>query len=295
MERTKDRASQMSQGPSNNAILEVTVQLRLQYQELLRLQASQQCVKGMVKTQVCHSPATYSDASTVLPVADSARETVKAQARHTPATCSVFSTIHSGWKKLKAESVPVWATSDKVIIQDGRSDPAAHSFEEFRLADACICLATRSEADEAMREMSLGRGLAILTVNIARVSCCRQRGFGATFSYNSLLAQNRQVWSYITVFKTRWLFAVVKEGFGAPFSSNSLLAQNRQVWSHITDFKELGPVNFCKRRFRCRFCQPAVRPVPSRFVAIARNCQISQGDVSQEFVVSTAHWMFYRK
>ena len=202
--------------------------------------------------------------------------------------------------------MPVRATSDKVIVQDGRSDPAAHSFEEFRLADACICLATRSEADEAMREMSLGRGLAILTVNIARVSLKKEvlfpktcwlfavvrEGFGAAFSCNSLLAHNRQVWSYIKVFKTRWLFAVVKECFGAPFSSNSLLAQNRQVWSHITDFKELGPVNFCKRRFRCRFCQPAVRPVPSRFVALARNCQISQGDVSQEFVVSTAHWMF---
>ena len=51
-----------------------------------------------------------------------------------------------------------------MIIQDGRSDPAAHSFEEFRLADASICLATRSEADEAMPGMSLGRGFAILTV-----------------------------------------------------------------------------------------------------------------------------------
>ena len=84
----------MSQGLSNNAILEVTVQLRLHYQELLNLQASQQSVKGMVKTQVCHSPATYFDASAVLPVADSARGTVKAQARHTPATCSDLSTIH---------------------------------------------------------------------------------------------------------------------------------------------------------------------------------------------------------
>ena len=85
-------------------------------------------------------------ASSVHPVDDSARGTVKV--RHSPATCTVFSTIHpaadSAWKNLKAESVPVRDTSDKVIIQDGRSDPVAHSFEEFRLADAGICLATRS-------------------------------------------------------------------------------------------------------------------------------------------------------
>ena len=80
MGRTKDRASQMSQGLSNNALLEVTVQ-RLQYQELLYLQVSQQCVKETVKTQACHTPATNSDASTVHPVAVSARGTVKAQVR----------------------------------------------------------------------------------------------------------------------------------------------------------------------------------------------------------------------
>ena len=56
MGRTKDRASKMSQGLSNNAVLEVTVQLRLQYQELLNLQASQQCVKETLKTQACHTP-----------------------------------------------------------------------------------------------------------------------------------------------------------------------------------------------------------------------------------------------
>ena len=107
----------MSQHPSNNALLEVTVQLRLQFQEVLDLQASQPRVKGSVKTQACHTPATFSDASTVHPVADSARGTEKAQARHTPATFSDISTIHpaadSAWKNLKAESVPVRATSDK--------------------------------------------------------------------------------------------------------------------------------------------------------------------------------------
>ena len=81
MGRTKDRASEMSQGSSNNALLEVTVQLRLQYQELLNLQASQQCVKETLKTQARHTHATNSDASTVHPVAVSAQRSVEAQVR----------------------------------------------------------------------------------------------------------------------------------------------------------------------------------------------------------------------
>ena len=114
-----------------------------------------------------------------------------------------FSTIHpaadSAWKYLKAESVPVRDTSDKVIIQDGRSDPAAHSFEEFRLADAGICLATRSEPDEATRETSLGRTCHPHGEHRSGVSekggavpkdllavCWCQRGFGAAFSYTIL-------------------------------------------------------------------------------------------------------------
>ena len=111
----------------------------------VRLQASQQRKKGTVKTQAYNTPATNSDTSLVHPLDDSVWETVKAEARHSPATCTFFSTIHSAadsaWKNLKAESVPVRDTSDKVIIQDGRSDPAARSFEEFRLVDAGICLA----------------------------------------------------------------------------------------------------------------------------------------------------------
>ena len=47
--------------------------------------------------------------------------------------------------------------------------------------------------------------------------------------------------------------------------------------------------------FWCRFCQPAVRPAPSRLVALALNCQVSQSDASQEFVLSTAHWVFFRQ
>ena len=53
--------------------------------------------------------------------------------------------------------------SAKVIIQDGWSVPVVHSFEEFRLADTGICLPTRSEAEEAVREMRSGSGVAILT------------------------------------------------------------------------------------------------------------------------------------
>ena len=81
MGRTKDRASQMSQGLSYNAFLKVTAQLRLQYQELLNLQSSQQCVKETLKTLEPHAHATYSDASTVLLVAVSAQRSAKAQVR----------------------------------------------------------------------------------------------------------------------------------------------------------------------------------------------------------------------
>ena len=159
-------------------------QVRQQNQVLLDRLASQQSVNGSVMAQARQTPATISDSPSVHPAADSTWGTVKTQARHSPAMCTVFSTIHlaadPAWKNLKAESVPVRDTSDKVVIQDGRSDPAAHSFEEFRLADAGICLATRSEPDEATRETSLGRGLVILTVNIARVSLKKEVLFPET-------------------------------------------------------------------------------------------------------------------
>ena len=169
----------------------------------------------MAKTQASHT------APPVQPVDDSAWETVKPQARHSPATCPVFSTIHpaadSAWKNLKAESVPVRDTSDEVIIQDGRSDPAAHSFEEFRLADAGICLATRSEPDEAKgtchphgeHRTGVSEKGGAAPKDLLAVCCC-QRGFGAAFSNNSLLAQNSQVWFHTIDSKTRWMFAVVQ-------------------------------------------------------------------------------------
>ena len=49
------------------------------------------------------------------------------------------------------------------FFQDGWSVPVVHSFEEFRLADTGICLATRSEAAEAMLELRSGGGFTILT------------------------------------------------------------------------------------------------------------------------------------
>ena len=157
----------MSQGLSYNAFLEVTAQLRLQNQELSDRLASQQSVNGSVMAQARHTPATFSDAPSVHPAAGSTWETVKAQARHTPATNSVASVVHpaadAAWKAKKTKSGPAERHFCQVIIQDGWSVPVVHSFEGFRLADTGICLATRSETEEAMRELRLGGGLAVLT------------------------------------------------------------------------------------------------------------------------------------
>ena len=119
---------------------------------------------------------------------------------------------------MKAESVPVRDTSDKVIIQDGRSDPAAHSFEEFRLADAGICLATRSEPDEATRETSLGRGLVFLTVNIARVSLKKE----------------------VLLPKTCWLFAVVREGSLPRFPTTRCSPRTVKFGSTLSFLRHVG-------------------------------------------------------
>ena len=125
MGRTKDRVSPFSQGSSNNALLKVIAQLRQQNEELFDRLASQQSVNGSVMAQARHTPATNSVASMVHPAADAA------------------------WKAKKTKSGPARDTSAKVIIQDGWSVPVVHSFEEFRLADTGICLATRSETEEA--------------------------------------------------------------------------------------------------------------------------------------------------
>ena len=90
------------------------------------------------------------------------------------------------------------------------------------------------------------------------------------------------------------MFAVVQEGFVAAFSSDSLLAQNGEVHFLFSIFRSSFLLMFASGCFGAVFCQPAVRPAPSRFVALARNCQVSQGDASQDFVVSAAHWMFLR-
>ena len=113
------------QGLRNSAFLEVTAHLRLQNQELLDLQASEQCVKEMTKTLAHHAHATYSDASTVHHVAASAHRpakaqvrllasqrrkkgTVKSQASHTPATNPDAPPLHlvddSAWETVKEEA-----------------------------------------------------------------------------------------------------------------------------------------------------------------------------------------------
>ena len=86
-----------------------------------------------------------------------------------PLICYVhrFTTIHpaadAAWKTKKTKSRPARDTSAKMIVQDGWSVPVVHSFMEFRLADTGICLATRSDAEEAMPELRSGGGLAVLT------------------------------------------------------------------------------------------------------------------------------------
>ena len=91
---------------------------------------------------------------------------MKAQVRHTPATNSTTSMVHpaadAACKTKKTKFGPARDTSAKVVIQDGWSVPVVHSFEECRLADTGTCLATRSKAEEAMRELRSGGGLAIL-------------------------------------------------------------------------------------------------------------------------------------
>ena len=93
------RVSPLSQGSSNNALLEVIAQLRQQNQVLLGRLASQQSVNGSVMAQARHTPATNSIASMVHPAADAA------------------------WKTKKAKSGPARDTSANVIIQDGWSAP----------------------------------------------------------------------------------------------------------------------------------------------------------------------------
>ena len=145
---------------------------------------------------------------------------------------------------MKAKSEPVRATSAKVIIQDGWSDPAAHSFEEFRLADAGVCLATRSEADEAMRKTSLGRGLAILTVNIAlrKRRCCFQSHVGCLLLSEKVLVprfpatrcspRTDKFGPTSTIFRSSVLLSLQAE-VSVSFFVNPLFAQFRSDLLHL--------------------------------------------------------------
>ena len=123
MGRTKDHASQMSQGLSYNALLEVIVQLRQQNKELLDRLASLQSVNGSVMAQARHTPATFSDAPSFLFAAGSTWETVKAQARHTPATNS-HPSADAAWKARKTKSgLAGWMVcSRRSLIRGKRGD-----------------------------------------------------------------------------------------------------------------------------------------------------------------------------
>ena len=64
---------------------------------------------------------------------------------------------HAHSKKEQVSDLPA-----KVLIQDGWSVPVLQTFEDFRMADTGVCLATRSEAEEAIHELRSGKVLAIL-------------------------------------------------------------------------------------------------------------------------------------
>ena len=77
--------------------------------------------------------------------------------------CSGPSAEESAWKTKKAKKEPVSDPVAKVLIQDGWTVPFVQTFEDFRMAETGFCLATRSEAEEAIRELRSVKGLAILT------------------------------------------------------------------------------------------------------------------------------------
>ena len=152
---------------------------------------------------------------------------------------------------------------------------------EFRLADARICLATRSDPDEATRETSLGRSLAVVregSVPRFLTTRCSRR----TVKFGSTLSLLRHV---------GWLLSSKKVLLPLPPVTHCL---SRTVKCSSSFSRRSVLLIFASGCFGAVFCQLSVRPSPSRFVALARNCQVSQGDASQEFVVSTAHWMFLK-
>ena len=126
--------------------LEVTAQLRLQNQELLDLQASQQCVKETMKTLARHAHTTYYDASTVHHVAVSAQRLAKAQVRllasqrrakgmaktqasHTPATNSDAPPVQ-----------PIDDSARETVKAQARHSPAAYIVFPYDSSGRRLCL-----------------------------------------------------------------------------------------------------------------------------------------------------------
>ena len=144
---------------------------------------------------------------------------------------------------------------------------------KFRLADARICLATRSDPDEATRETSLGRSLAVVregSVPRFLTTRCSRR----TVKFGSTLSLLRHV---------GWLLSSKKVLL--PLSPvTHCLSRTVKCSSSFSIFRRSVLLIFASGCFGAVFCQLSVRPSPSRFVSLVRNCQVSQGVASQEFI-----------
>ena len=97
----------------------------------------------------------------------------------------------AAWKTKKTKSGLARDTSAKVIIQDGWSVPVVHSFEEFQLTDMGICLATRSEAEEAMRELNSKSKHLRACQQFGSVTWCSWEPFQ---SHTSVPRQEEELW-----------------------------------------------------------------------------------------------------
>ena len=93
--------------------------------------------------------------------------------------------------------------------------------------------------------------------------------------------------------ETQVVFFVVNEGCGDAFSGKLLPAHLCPMWSHVTDFKELGLVYVASGSLGAVFVNLLSAFLrPSRLDALARNSQVSQGDVSHELFVFASKWAF---
>ena len=159
----KDRNSQNSQSLSNNALLEVIAQLKLQNQELVRLLATEQSARDPGMTSDClkteTKPFDVVDPATV----NAAWNIVKNEKELVRDPCTKVIVQDSSWQIKKIKKELERDPSVREVVQDGRSAPVIQSFEEFRLVGSCVCLVSRSEAEEAILELRSEKRLAFLT------------------------------------------------------------------------------------------------------------------------------------